>query len=62
MGEHQNLQLRRGMMKEEVLPLQNRVLGVSFHHVDLNGKKAEVTSHSPKDCLIGKKLNKKQER
>lgn len=62
LGGNQNLKLRWGTMKEEALPLQNRVLGVSFHHVDLNGKKAEVTSHSPRECLIGKKLKKKQER
>lgn len=46
-------------MKEEVLPLQNRGLTVSFHYADLNGKKAEVTSHSLRDCLIGGTLKRK---
>lgn len=46
-----------GIMKLEALPLQNGVLGASFHHVDLKGKKAEITSH----CLTGKNLNREQE-
>lgn len=41
-------------MKVQALPVQNGVLGASFHHVDLKGKKAEVTSH----CLIGRNLNR----
>lgn len=44
-------------MKVQALPVQNGVLGASFHCVDLKGKKAEVTSH----CLIGRNLNREQE-
>lgn len=43
-------------VKERALPLQNSFRSLST--MDLNGKKAEVTSSSLRDCLIGKKLNK----